>query len=275
MSGARENGGKGKKRYPIMSLLRLFGKEFFGDVGSLRMAADGGHVLSEPFEDCIWWLDVALLKENFLSDDVIVILSIPCSEECKRLKYIQNQFDFLKGKHCEDVGAYLLAVVSLVGSQPDEGCFKINIDAALDIDGYVVGFGLVVRNSHGLVVALSVQRVIASFCSLTAETMAILRGINFAIDLGVRPVVIESDALAAIKLIDSGVYSLADIGLIIGEILTKLEAIDGGSVRFVSREANYVAHMLVRIGLSITDDVVWIEDYPPCVERMIASEATA
>ncbi|KAK3194745.1 hypothetical protein Dsin_026055 [Dipteronia sinensis] len=105
--------------------------------------------------------------------------------------------------------------------------------------------------------------------------ISLLCKIKFAIDLGVRPVVIESDALAAVKLIDSGVYTSADIGLIIGEILTKLEGIDGGSVRFVSREANYVAHTPVRMGLSITDEVVWIEDYPLCVERMIASEATA
>ncbi|KAK3193886.1 hypothetical protein Dsin_025196 [Dipteronia sinensis] len=228
--------------------------------------------------------NVALLKENFLSDDVTTILSIPCSE----VHYDDSIcWHYLKDREYTIKSGYKAGTLpssSSCSAGRDNWLRKlwsikvpqkINVDAALDMDGYVVGFGLVVQNSHGLVVASSVQRVIASYSSFTAETMAVLQGLNFAIDLGVRPIVIESDALAAVKLIDSGAYSSADIGVIIGEILTKLEGIDGGSVQFVSREANYVAHTLARMGLSISDDVVWLEDYPLCVERMIHGEATA
>ena len=52
--------------------------------------------------------------------------------------------------------------------------------------------------------------------------MAILCGITLAIETGLTPFVIETSALATVKLIQVGIPSLADVGLIIGEILSRI-----------------------------------------------------
>ncbi|KAK1587816.1 hypothetical protein Q3G72_017098 [Acer saccharum] len=90
------------------------------------------------------------------------------------------------------LGILLLILVMLFGSHPLEGTVKVNCDAALDMNRGVVGFGLVIQDFRGMVLASSVQHIQANFSPLIAEAMAILRGINLAFD-----------ALAVVKLIEA------------------------------------------------------------------------
>ncbi|KAK2652446.1 hypothetical protein Ddye_012302 [Dipteronia dyeriana] len=59
----------------------------------------------------------------------------------------------------------------------------------------------VIRNFRGSVMASSVQHVLASYSSLIAKVMAVLRGLNLAIELGLKPFLTETDALAVVKMI--------------------------------------------------------------------------
>ena len=60
------------------------------------------------------------------------------------------------------------------------------------------------------------------------EAVAVLRGIDLAIETGLTPFVVETNALAVVNLIQTGKASSADIGLVIGEILSKLQSVPGG-----------------------------------------------
>ncbi|TXG68182.1 hypothetical protein EZV62_003117 [Acer yangbiense] len=117
----------------------------------------------------------------------------------------------------------------VVWKPPVEGTIKINCDAALDMNRGVVGFGLVVRDFGGVVLASCVQHIQVNFSPLIAEAMTILRGINLAFDSNLIPFVIKTDALAVVKLIEAKSPSLADIGLVIGEIVSKLDMISQSS----------------------------------------------
>lgn len=50
------------------------------------------------------------------------------------------------------------------------------------------------------------------------EAMAILRGLIFAIDSGLLPIKVESDALEVVNLINSGSQIHDEIGLVVGDI---------------------------------------------------------
>ena len=68
--------------------------------------------------------------------------------------------------------------------------------------------------------ASSVQQLEASFTPQVAEVVAILRGIEFATDLGLVPIVVESDALGVVNTINSYSPNKAEIGIVIDDIVS-------------------------------------------------------
>ncbi|KAK2638283.1 hypothetical protein Ddye_026078 [Dipteronia dyeriana] len=123
------------------------------------------------------------------------------------------------------------------------------------------------RNHQGHIMAANVQRIEARFPPQVAEHVVVLHGINLAVDTGMIPSVVESKALGVVKMINEGCPSPANIGLVIGDVLTCLQALMNCSVMYVSRKANFIAHTLSTIALRINEDQFWIEDYSLCVER--------
>ena len=89
--------------------------------------------------------------------------------------------------------------------------------------------------------------------------MAILRGIEFAVDTNLVPAVVESDTLGVVN---SDTSTCADI-------VTRIHYRAIGSVGFVSKKANYVVHTLSKLALNLLEDWLWMETYPPCVERYV------
>ncbi|KAK3212265.1 hypothetical protein Dsin_016971 [Dipteronia sinensis] len=75
----------------------------------------------------------------------------------------------------------------------------------------------------------------------SAEAIAVMRGILFAVHSGLVPCVVESDALNMVNLIRSG-------------------------------KANLVAYSLAKMALSIVDDMFWLEFVPPCVELLVLGD---
>ncbi|KAL5776794.1 hypothetical protein ACOSP7_009720 [Xanthoceras sorbifolium] len=102
---------------------------------------------------------------------------------------------------------------------PSPNWFKINLDAALDFKHKRVGFGIVIRDCHGQVVAALAQRYPLLVSVEVAEAMAIFRGLQFATEMGIGPLVMESDASTLISLIKVENPPLSDVGLVISDII--------------------------------------------------------
>ncbi|KAK1577678.1 hypothetical protein Q3G72_023755 [Acer saccharum] len=85
--------------------------------------------------------------------------------------------------------------------RPVEGLFKINTDAAVCSNRNLTGIGIVIRNHEGGVMGCSSQSFTANFSPQVAEATAIFRGILFAVDTGLLPAVVESDAKTIVDLI--------------------------------------------------------------------------
>ncbi|KAI9153289.1 hypothetical protein LWI28_008883 [Acer negundo] len=80
----------------------------------------------------------------------------------------------------------------------------------------------------------STQCICAGYSPLVAEATAVLRGINLAIETGLVLFVIETDAVDVVNLIHVDEANMADVGLVIGEIISKLQTRSRGSgSRFV------------------------------------------
>ncbi|KAK1571912.1 hypothetical protein Q3G72_024821 [Acer saccharum] len=99
-------------------------------------------------------------------------------------------------------------------------------------------------------------------------------GIQFAKGSELEPMVIESDALGVVKLINSLTQVATDIGLIIADIKDLLRDLNGSLVGFAHRNTNVVAHNLTKMALTIVEDRFWVDTCPPCVERFVLDDCS-
>ncbi|KAK3224068.1 hypothetical protein Dsin_011093 [Dipteronia sinensis] len=59
---------------------------------------------------------------------------------------------------------------------------------------------------------------------------------------------------------------------VVDEITNYLRNDTRGTVVFVPREANFVAHTLSKQALNGEEYFFWLEEYPPCVERFVLDD---
>ncbi|KAK2633985.1 hypothetical protein Ddye_028777 [Dipteronia dyeriana] len=100
-------------------------------------------------------------------------------------------------------------------------------------------------------------------------------GISFlAYEFGVLNVVLESEAQLVVNWLNNGVSFLSEVDVILNDIYHLLGLVLSSSVCFVPRTANQVAHQLAKMDLSSSIGLYWIEDFPPYVRRLVASECS-
>jgi len=87
-------------------------------------------------------------------------------------------------------------------SPPEANTFKANNDANLLISRWW-GFGAIVRNNHGLVLAAATWRLHGSNKVIIAEALALLFTIRLALDCGFRRMVFEANNQRVIRLVQN------------------------------------------------------------------------
>ncbi|KAK2637953.1 hypothetical protein Ddye_025748 [Dipteronia dyeriana] len=70
---------------------------------------------------------------------------------------------------------------------PVTGIFEVNTDATIDSKVWRVGFGIIISDCEGFVLASSAQAMMANFPPQLAEALALLKGIQFVYDSRLWP----------------------------------------------------------------------------------------
>ncbi|KAK0599131.1 hypothetical protein LWI29_002648 [Acer saccharum] len=102
-----------------------------------------------------------------------------------------------------------------------------------------IKIGAIIKDSEGKVLACCSQAIVANYTVKTANLMAILTGLQFAIDCGLPPDV------------------------------TKIN--DADVVNWISN-ANKAALGLAKHSLNIVEDAFWLEEFPICINSVIESD---
>ena len=82
---------------------------------------------------------------------------------------------------------------------------------------------------------------------LLAEIRAMLHGLKLAWDEGLRQVVIESDSLEVVNMVQNHVGNLDQVSACIGDILKIQEQDQSTQIRHIHKEANKAADMLAKM----------------------------
>ncbi|KAK9290621.1 hypothetical protein L1049_008793 [Liquidambar formosana] len=154
---------------------------------------------------------------------------------------------------------------------PTTGQYKVNADGIVFAESYSVGFGAVVRNHDGQVMAVASKRKTGLFEPSQVEAMAFRFAVEFANDLGLRDVDFEGDNVEVMGALDSRVVPQTAMGLIIEDALvTAASSFMSLKFKHVGRKGNEVAHGLAKFAIFVEDVLVWMEETPSCIRNQVA-----
>jgi len=101
---------------------------------------------------------------------------------------------------------------------PPPPFFKLNFDAAIIKERSTSGFGAMIRNEQGEVMAALSAIGPSVSCSEEAETMACRKAVEFTVDAGFSELMIEGDSVNVMKAISSSIQDLSVAGNVVADI---------------------------------------------------------
>ncbi|KAL5770408.1 hypothetical protein ACOSP7_014562 [Xanthoceras sorbifolium] len=164
-------------------------------------------------------------------------------------------------------------VASAAWSAPPESVLKLNCGAAVSPSSNRSGLGFLVRDHQGNVLHYVASGFRTAYSPLVAEALSVHCGIRLALEAGFFHLQIETDAQVLVNTLNSRVVPLSEVGFVVEAILKLLKDNHLLMISFVPRLANGAADVLVKFGLSLDEEIIWIEDYPSCVNVLVKEDA--
>ncbi|XP_062008598.1 uncharacterized protein LOC133725379 [Rosa rugosa] len=108
------------------------------------------------------------------------------------------------------------------------------------------GVGGVVRNHEGVLMGAVAKQEACDISVLATELFAIKTGLEFALDCSFFPLIVESDCLEVVSLVNMEEDCSAADGVIVSEIKSLLRQLNVSEVFYRSRECSKVAHSIAK-----------------------------
>ena len=156
---------------------------------------------------------------------------------------------------------------------PLKSVFKLNFDAAVFSSLNRSGFGAIICNEKGEVMAAMVAKGPEVFCSEEVELLAYRKAIEFAVDGGFSELVIEVDNSSAMIAISTLKIDQSLLGNVVGDIQHLIRNLLWVRIDCIRRGGNWVAHVLAQFARSIIEDMYWMEDVPPIAREALYQDA--
>ena len=148
--------------------------------------------------------------------------------------------------------------------QPPNGMmYKLHFDAAVFTDTSTSGFGLIIRNAGGEVMAAMLSKGHAIMDSEEAKVLACRRALEFVIEVGFSDLIVEGDSSNVMRSIVSSQADWSHLGNFYDDIRCLAGRLRLVEFRAIRRAANGVAHSLVWFARHLSEEFVWLEEDPP------------
>lgn len=148
--------------------------------------------------------------------------------------------------------------------KPPVHFLKCNVDAAIFSSKGYAGFGCIIRDHLGYVIAATHGRLPGIQNPSLAEALGIREALSWIKSLNLSNILVESDALLIVKALNSfSPDSSSSVGLIVEDCISlALEIHCFFLFVFVRRSANQVTHALVKAFVSLSDLEVRVSLFP-------------
>ncbi|XP_060972673.1 uncharacterized protein LOC133038522 [Cannabis sativa] len=145
---------------------------------------------------------------------------------------------------------------------PVRNGYKLNVDAATNIEQKKLGIGAILRDQHGTVLAALSKAVQGSFKSDEMEAKALFHAVNWVSQSQFPLTHIETDASRVSNALNRLNFDLSCFSDLIMDIRCLLSSFPQVLVTHVKRTANQAAHGLAKYALGLDEDFVWIGEIP-------------
>ncbi|XP_075669656.1 uncharacterized protein LOC142639346 [Castanea sativa] len=121
---------------------------------------------------------------------------------------------------------------------PDQSWLKLNSDAALFKEHNYSGFGVVIRNNQGEVMAAMATKGPPVSSSEEAETLACRKALEFATDTGFSELIVEGDNVNVMRVASSSTRNFFMLGNVIADIHCILYGLGRVSISCIKRDGS-------------------------------------
>jgi hypothetical protein len=136
-----------------------------------------------------------------------------------------------------------------------------------------VGVGAVVRNELGSFIGAVGQRINQRLDPYTCELIAIKVGLDFALEQSLQAVVVETDCMDAVTVVNATEECLGAAGIVVEEIRRLMRCFIVSSIIYTPREANNAAHAIASFVARENGRLSWLGDGPPWLVHVINNDA--
>lgn len=157
--------------------------------------------------------------------------------------------------------------------KPPVNWLKINVDGARNQFSEVIGAGGLIRDHKGKW-QIGFVHDIGFGHSLLAEAWAMLNGAQIALDRGYTKVIIESDSMELVTLLNvTDPYPLGQfLNSIIQDIKSRLNKIPQVKVTHCFRESNSCADNLAKLAFSTPNGLTVLHDPPQDMQSLLLND---
>ena len=125
------------------------------------------------------------------------------------------------------------------------------------------GFGAIIRNDKGEVMAAMSAGGPPVSSSEEVELLVCRKAVEFATDAGFFELVIEGDNSNVMKALSSSSVDQSLLGNVVDDVRHLVCGMHWVNFNCIRRGGNRVAHALTQHARNIFEDVFWMEDSPP------------
>ncbi|XP_030968764.1 uncharacterized protein LOC115989236 [Quercus lobata] len=135
---------------------------------------------------------------------------------------------------------------AVIWTPPKQGWYKVNTDGATFDDIKCCGVEVVIRNERGELMGALSKKFGLPLGGLEAEAKAVEEGVALAWDLGLKDVIIESDALLVTNSLEKQSVMPSSIRKVVEGILERLRKFNTWDVNHTCRSSNIAAHIMAK-----------------------------
>jgi ribonuclease HI len=178
-------------------------------------------------------------------------------------------------KKLNTTSKHVAADVKSYWKTPPDDTYKVNVDGAFHSDSRTGGWGFVIRNTNGEVLASGAGNISFAASAIHTEAMAAYKGLQHAAQLGMAKIILETDATVLADTLNSISIDRSSIGCIIRQMRDFMQfEFSSCIVSVCNRNCNKVADSLATYGAYVLDSgsSVLMSQIPEFVYVLVSSD---